>query len=517
MQKGGASMLQQKNAGDLAQTFTIMLQAAEISSADAERLTALVQSSQEDSDSGAPAGAVYKSQSGNILDTLGSLREKAEGQLADARATETQNINAFQLLEQSLNDAIKFGNADMAKAKKAKAAAGQKKAEAEGDLEVTSKALAEDEKALAELHHDCMTKASEFEAETKSRGEELKALATAKKVINESTGGAAELSYSFMQVASSESAPYASIRFIRDLARKQKSNVLAQLAMKMSALSGKDIFAKVKGLISDMITRLEAEADADATKKAWCDKELAENNEKKADKEAEIAKLTSQIDQQSAKSAQLKEQVAELNKALAAIAAQQAEMDKLRAEENALFKKSSAEMGEGVKGVKLALKVLRDYYASDKDHASADGAAQGIIGLLEVCESDFSQGLAEMISAEEAAAKKYDEETKENEIETATKQQDVKYKNQEAASLDKSTAEANSDRSGVQEELDAVDSYLKELHEKCDEKAPTYAEEKARRDSEIAGLKQALEILENEAALVQVESRRSLRSVRVHA
>ena len=36
------------------------------------------------------------------------------------------------------------------------------------------------------------------------------------------------------------------------------------------------IFAKVKGLISDVVAKLEAEAEADATEKALCDKELAE-------------------------------------------------------------------------------------------------------------------------------------------------------------------------------------------------------------------------------------------------
>ena len=47
-------------------------------------------------------------------------------------------------------------------------------------------------------------------------------------------------------------------------------------------------------------------------------------------------------------------------------------------------------------------KVLNDYYAKgDKAHASADGAGSGIIGMLEVAESDFSKGLAEMTAAED--------------------------------------------------------------------------------------------------------------------
>merc|ERR1719263_2490359 len=99
-------------------------------------------------------------------------------------------------------------------------------------------------------------------------------------------------------------------------------------------------------------------------------------------------------------------------------------MDKLRVSEKGVFEKNKPELEQGIKGVKMALKVLRDYYAKDdKSHDSADGAGSGIIGLLEVCESDFSKGLAEMIAAEEASASEYDAATKENAVAKATKEQ----------------------------------------------------------------------------------------------
>merc|ERR1719388_406155 len=88
----------------------------------------------------------------------------------------------------------------MDKIKKQIAANEETKAEAEGDLEVTNKALAEDINQLAATHQECMTKATDFEAETASRGEELKVIATAKKIIIEATGGAASQTYSFLQM-----------------------------------------------------------------------------------------------------------------------------------------------------------------------------------------------------------------------------------------------------------------------------------------------------------------------------
>merc|ERR1719330_1831049 len=179
----------------------------------------------------------------------------------------------------------------------------------------------------------------------------------------------------------------------------------------------------VKGLIADMISRLEAEAQSDASHKAYCDKELGESKAKKDDKTAVISKLSAKIDQMASRSAQLKEDVAGLNKALADLAAASAEMDQMRQQEHKDFVKNKADMQQGLEGVKLALKVLRDYYAKDKAHDAAEGAGANVIGLLEVVESDFSKGLAEMTATEESALAAYETEAKENEIEKAAKEQ----------------------------------------------------------------------------------------------
>lgn len=256
-----------------------------------------------------------------------------------------------------------------------------------------------------------------------------------------------------------------------------------------------------------MIAKLEDAAGADATEKAFCDKELAETTAKKEEKSAEIEKLSTKIDQMSARKAKLTEEVAALQKALAELAAAQLEMDKLREEENTLYKKNRADMEEGLQGVKLALKVLSDYYSADGAHAAAEGAGASIVGLLEVAESDLSKNLAEIIATEEMAASTYTSETKENQVEKAMKDQDVKYKSKEIGELGTGIAEATSDRSGVEAELDPVLKYLSSLQDRCIAKAETYAERKARREAELAGLKEALQILEGQAVLLQRRSR----------
>jgi len=516
MAKHGASMMQIKNAGNLAKTLQVLVEASTLTSADAKGIAALVQTQEnsDDVETGAPDPAVYKGQSGGIIDTLGDLLEKAESQLADIRNKETAALHEFQSLKQSLEDKIKYENKELDEAKTGIAASNEKKAIAEGDLETTTKNLDEDVLALSELHHQCLSKAQDYEVETKSRGEELTAIAAAKKAISETTAGAADLSYGFSQVSflqRSQSGGMQVVRFFRELAQKKHFPALAQLSMRMDAAiraSEGDPFVKVKDLIQDMIETLEKEAEEDATEKAYCDKELAETNAKKDAKTTEIKKLSTKIDQMTSRAAQLKGEVAELEKALSALSKAQAEMDKIRLEEKEDYIKAKSEMDAGIKGVQLALKVLRDYYAKgDKAHASDEGGGAGIIGLLEVVESDFSKGLIEMTSTEEAAQAAYDQETKDNEIERTIKEQDVKYKSEEATGLEKTTAEATSDKSGVQEELDAVLEYLKGMEDRCIAKPETYQERVKRRDAELAGLREGLRILEEQTSFLQLKTR----------
>jgi predicted nucleic acid-binding Zn-ribbon protein len=84
--------------------------------------------------------------------------------------------------------------------------------------------------------------------------------------------------------------------------------------------------------------------------------------------------------------------------------------------------------------------------------------------------------------------------------------QDVKYKSKESTDLDKAVAETSNDKSSVQAELDAVMKYLKGIEDRCIAKAETHEERAARFKAEIEGLKQALQILNEEAAFIQKKS-----------
>merc|ERR1719158_2263814 len=251
------------------------------------------------------------------------------------------------------------------------------------------------------------------------------------------------------------------VTLVKKLAHDHHSTALSQLASRIKAVmsyGGDDVFAKIKGLISDMIAKLEKEAEAEATEKAYCDEEMSKTEAKKGELEGVITKLTSKIDLAAAKSAELKGEVKTLQDELAALAKEQAEMDRIRAEEKAAYDKAKAELEAGIGGVQKALGVLKDYYeggaallqkaggfnafmqqpAKPETHSKASGAGGSIIDILEVCESDFTKNLADEETQESDAIAVYEKTTQDNKLAVTTKTQDVKYKTKEFKGLDKS-------------------------------------------------------------------------------
>merc|ERR1719159_1314114 len=534
---GGSAALLQEAQGTNAVIAALktLVEASSISAKDGKRLTAFIQSRDTDTEGeeedramveGAPDPAAYEGKSGGIISVMEDMLEKAEGQLADARKEEMNAKHNFEMLKQSLTDEINNHKKQMDKAKKGKAKAEETQATADGELAVVNKDLAEDVQYLNDIHHDCMTKATDFEATTQSRDAELEALATAKKIIVEKV--AASSASSFLQLKSSTKMSETAtsmqvVKKLREVAKATKSIAIAKLVsaletrIQFAVSNGEDPFAKVKGLIQEMIEKLVKEAEEEAAHKAYCDEEMGETKEKKTKLEAEMEKLETRIEKMTADIARLREEVKTLQKELAALANAEKEMDEIRAKEHEEYVVVSAELKEGIEGIQMALKVLRDYYAkAPDDHGKASGAGSGIIGLLEVAESDFSKNLEDVETEEQTAQDEYDKIKKENEITKVTKEQDVKYKTKEYKGLEKTVEEATGDLNGFKDEYAAVMEYWEKIKEECIAKPEPYAERKRRREAEIEGLKEALSILEAEA-FVQVKAvTRTLRGVAPH-
>merc|ERR1719401_2564245 len=139
-------------------------------------------------------------------------------------------------------------------------------------------------------------------------------------------------------------------------------------------------------------------------------------------------------------------------------------------------------------------------------HQKSTGAGGGVIAILEICESDFTKALSKIEQEESDGAELYDSTTQENKQSMTLKSQAVSYKTQEFKSLDKALADMVSDKGTMETELKAVLEYGSKVKDRCVAKPESFEQRKSRREAEIAGLKEALGVLESETALVQVRS-----------
>merc|ERR1719262_772281 len=118
------------------------------------------------------------------------MKDKAEGELSEARKAEQNAKHNYEMLKQSLTDQIAADTKEKGEQTATATEATETKATAEGDLAIAVKDLANANGILHTTSTDCMTAAEDHEVSQKGRAEELKALATAKKIISETTGGA---------------------------------------------------------------------------------------------------------------------------------------------------------------------------------------------------------------------------------------------------------------------------------------------------------------------------------------
>merc|ERR1740123_1168297 len=224
-------------------SLNAVVNAVAFSNADRQKLIALVQSQQtsdaDDEAPGAPAAAVYKTHSTGILDVIADLKEKAEGQLSDLRKAESNSKHNFLMLKQSLEDQIAADTKAKDEEAAAKAASEEAKATAEADLAATVKDLENAQTGLETAAADCMQTAADHQATVAARDEELKVIAEAKKILTDTSGGAVEQTYSFVQVKMQTRADLAGaevVNVVKRLAREHHSSALAQLASRVAAI-----------------------------------------------------------------------------------------------------------------------------------------------------------------------------------------------------------------------------------------------------------------------------------------
>jgi hypothetical protein len=295
------------------------------------------------------------------------------------------------------------------------------------------------------------------------------------------------------------------MELLRKSARSLSSRTLADAANEVSA----NPFAKVVGMIKDMIAKLKEEAAAEAAHNAWCAEQLKENKLKRNKKTAKVNLLTAELNELTASIETMGKTVETLLKEQSDLTKALKEATEQREKEHAKNTKAIADAKAGAAAVGQALTVLKEFYSAQAlllqegkqvpemtAYKGQQAGKGGVVGMLEVIESDFLRLDSDTTTAEQENAAEY-----ETFAADATADRDAKHKEELQTKLDKDDAEfkksgTTKDLEAVQVELDKANDYYEYLKPQCLEVKVSYEERVAKRKQEIASLKEAYKALD---------------------
>jgi len=438
-----------------------------------------------------------------ILETLEEMQDKAEGTLSDTRKEDMENGHAFAMVRSNMENNLKSLNRELAETTHAKQVSTEALAGAERDLAAAKAALKDDTHFVQDLHQRCMIEAQDWEVLHRDSVAELTALDKAKAILSKKFGALLQ-SHTTQRLklraaSANDDAKARALRAIQQLGKRLHSTALVSLAYRAAA----DPFAKVRGMVEDMIAKLMQEAAEAADKKALCDQDISQSRATQADKEGKIAKLDARIEKAKAATAELTEGVSNLSKEITDTHTAVKDSTAIRDEERSVFVVAERDLSESEKACAAALEVLREYYeggslvqvGSQFSASNQGNDGSGILGVLELAESDFAQNLAEARSAEKVAVDEFNTLVEDSKMNLAVKETELKGKESELKSIKVGLGDNSADKEGLSTELEAVLEFLDMRTRQCETKVPSYAERKAAREEEIEGLKEALKIL----------------------
>jgi hypothetical protein len=313
------------------------------------------------------------------------------------------------------------------------------------------------------------------------------------------------------------------IDMLKSQGQKLKSSELMALATQIAGVSSADPFAKVKQLIQELIERLLAQQSNEADQKAWCDKATSAAEQKRGYASEKITELNAQMAEYEALRDKLAEELSVLSSEVEELKANREKAEALRAKEKAESEEAIADATAGLDAVQMAKDIMDKFYkthaknevslaqqgpADDAPDAGFDnfeaykglqGESTGVLGMMEVLESDFQRTITETKKFEAEAEQEHLEFMTETGKSLAEKEVAVEQKDKEKTAAVEELSQAEDDLGTNSEVLQTSIKELLELKAACIDTGMSYSDRKANREEEITALKKAMCILENYA------------------
>jgi len=388
------------------------------------------------------------------LDMLEKLKDKFLDERSVLEKEEVQKRHAYELLVQDLKKSIEAAEDTIALKVEQKAKSLQNSATMAGDLEDVTTTLADDKKYHSEMSATCKQKDTDFQDRQKLRTEEIQALEKAIEVLSDGKVVDSSEKYltlmqkhnvALVQFGSADHQPDVQMR-VADFLRLQGARINSGMLSAMAVRASEDPFAKVKKMIKDLIVRLQEEAGDEAQHKGWCDTELASNEQVRTTRTVDVERLTSEMDGLNADIAQLGDQITNLHQELAKTEKQIGTQTKLRQEQKAENEQTLKDAVEAQAAIEQAVTVLREFYARAAESTAFtqqhggrrqapeifEGAYKGmasesggVIGMLEVIQSDYARLESTTTAMEATAQQDFDKQMRDDAVLKTQMEKDI--------------------------------------------------------------------------------------------
>jgi len=515
---------------------------AEMSSPDREMLSAFLSQ-----------GQGYVPASGEIVGILKQLKDTMEKTLAEVTATEEEAIKTFADLMEAKTKELEANTAAIESKLERVAQVGLEITEMKEDIDDTAKALAEDKKFLAELAKGCSTKEAEWAERTKTRADELLAIADTIKILNDDD--ALDLfkktlpSASFLQTRDSAQNLKRRAIAVLHAARAKRRIPEPRLDFIALALQGKSggTFDKVIGMIDEMVAILAEEQKADDEKKVYCESELDATEDKQKSLERKVDDLGAALEDTKGMIETLTDEIAALVDGIKALDKSVAEATENRKAENVAFKELMAADTAAEQLLSMAANRLAKFYtpklyvAPPKQELSADqriavnmgseaapteppmlvqiqqhGAASvapppppetwgaykkkgeehgGVVAMLNMLKADLEKEMQEAKVEEADAQSEYESMMSDSAEKRTLDSKTLADKESSKADLEERSLKLGEEKTATMKEAMATADTLKSLHLECDWLVSNFQVRKDARAGEVDALKKAKAVL----------------------
>jgi hypothetical protein len=497
---------------------------------DHAQLKALIQNDDDDDDlvltqTEAPQATekAYVSKSGSILKVLQKLLEETEANLRKLITNDQQKSANYQLLLQSEQNELATLQADQDRQRASLEEARSKLGAASKNAAKATASLNKLRPFNEKMTRDCNRLEPDFNKRETERTAMLQALDTAITVLSgdkmrQSMGGAADAYVSLIQRSKIDDKARARVRdVLENAARRLHSVGLEQVA---SRVSSGGAFDGVQGMIEKMINRLESQASEEATKEDKCRNDIKTATAQQKKKTIAEKKHKSRVDMATAQIEESTDTIKDAHKQLGVQRKQLGEAEATFHEEQQVFSKFDLDSQNSLQGLDKAISALQNQFgeesflqaddvtirslgAFESGSGGATGAADRAsspIGILTTIKEEMQEELVQRTGDFKNMKRLHQDSKSELQVQIEGAKTTIDSTQKMMSSLKKSLTDYNEDLDNSVQELAAITKELNTYKKACTASVQSYAERKAAREQEIASLKEALTILENETA-----------------